>query len=396
MTHDEVRDLAGALADGEATSTTAYERHIADCADCAGYAASLDTLRALTRALPREAAPPSLPERVGARIGARIGARVGSRAAARVARRRRARLAFLPGLALVTAAAVAVAVLPSPASFPVRSAGAAEPLLRLRSLYVERTVSDGHVTATERIWWRAPGSVRIERRKEGQDTVEIRTPLSTFEGGLYTTGVAPAIALPEPISPAVALLGRDTGPGPVVAGRPTRRYVLTIGGDTRVAYVDAGVELGGDERIVLSKTGGAVEKRVTTVRLDEDLPDALFRPPAEVTRTDAGFRSKPLGSLRVAPKTRPEGFRVVRAGRGPEGDAVLFARGSLPVLVRTGGLASAERGEVRTVVREGRSYLVQVDLYAPPSVELPYRGITVSAPLPLDALVDLAARMYPE
>jgi hypothetical protein len=378
MTHDEVRDLASAVADGEAVPTAAYDSHVAGCVPCADYAASLDRLRALTLALPREAAPATLPARVAARIGARVGAR------------RRWRLAFVPAVAVVTAAVVAV--LPGPASFPVRPAGAAEPLLRMRSLYVERTVSDGHVTATERIWWRAPGSVRIERG----GSVEIRTPSSTYEGGLYTTGVPPAIALPEPISPAVALLGTDTGPGPVVAGRPTRRYVLTIGGDTRVAYVEAGVELGADERIVLSKIGGAVEKRVTTVRLDEDLPDSLFRPPADATRTGAGFRAKPLGSLRVAPNTRPEGFRVVRAGRGPEGDAVLFARGSLPVLVRTGGLAFTERGEVRSVVREGRTYLVQVDLYAPPQVELPYRGVTVSAPLPLDALVDLAARMYPE
>jgi hypothetical protein len=380
VTHDEVRDLASAVADGEAAPTPAYATHVAGCASCAAYAASLGRLRVLTLALPREAAPATLPARVGARVGARVTARLA---------RRRLAARLLPAVALATAAAVAVAVLPGPASFPVRAAGAAEPLLRLRSLYVERSLSDG---TTERIWWRAPGSVRIERG----GTVTIRTPLSAFDGGLYTTGVAPEIALPEPISPTVALLGRDTGPGPVVAGRPTRRYVLTIGADTRVAYVDAGVALREDERIVLAKTGGMVEKRVTTVRLDEDLPDALFRPPAGVTRTDAGFRAAPLGSLRVAPKARPEGFRVVRAGRGPEGDAVLFARGSLPVLVRTGGLASTDRGEVRTVVRGGRPYLVQVDLYAPPSVELPYRGVTVSAPLPLDALVDLAARMYPE
>ncbi|MDQ1712588.1 MAG: hypothetical protein QOE45_2038 [Frankiaceae bacterium] len=378
MTHDEVRDLASAVADGEAAATPAYREHLASCASCSGYAASLDRLRVLTAALPREPAPVALPQRVRSRIG-----------------RRRVAFRLVPALAAATAAVLVVTLLPGPASFPVRSAGAAEPLLRLRSLYVERTVGED---TQERIWWRAPGSVRIERHTPDGDTVEIRTPGSAYDSGLLTTGVAPEIALPEPISPTVALLGRDTGPGPEVAGRPTRRYVLTIGGDIRVAYVDAGVALRDDERIVLVKGGGPVTKRVTAVRIDTDIPDSTFAAPAGATRTDAGFRSRPLGSLRVEPASRPAGFSVVTAGRGPDGDAVLFARGSLPVLVRTGGLAASERGEVRTVVRGGRSYLVRADLYAPPGVQVVRRGVTltVSAPLPLDALVELAARMYPE
>jgi hypothetical protein len=383
MTHDEVRDLAGALADGEATTTPAYDSHVAECAECAAYATSLDRLRVLTSALPRETAPAALPQRIRSRI-----------------RRRRVAFRLLPALAVATAAAVVVTVLPGPASFPAPRAGAAEPLLRLRSLYVERTVSDGHSTSTERIWWRAPGSVRIERHAtDGLDTVEIRTPGSAYDGGLLTTGVAPEIALPEPISPTVALFGRDTGAGPAIAGRPTRRYELKVAGETRVAFVDAGVTLRADESIVLTKLGlGPTVKRVTVVRLDPDVPDALFAPPGDAARTDAGFRTRPLGSLRVDPATRPAGFRVVTAGRGPDGDAVLFARGSLPLLVRTGGLTSTGRGEVRNVTRAGRTYLVNVDLYAPPAVQVTSRGrvLTVSAPLPLDALVDLAARMYPE
>jgi hypothetical protein len=383
MTHDEVRDLAGGVADGEAGPTPEYETHLATCAACSGYVASLARLSALTAALPRESAPAALPQRVRHRIGQRI-------------RRRRLATRLLPALAVATAAAMVVTVLPGPASFPVPGAGAAEPLLRLRSLYVERTVSDG---STERIWWRAPGSVRVERHTvDGLDTVTIRTPGSAYDGGLLTTGLPPEIALPEPISPTVALLGTDRGAGPSVAGRPTRRYELTIGGDTRVAYVDAGVALRDDERLVLSKTGGATTKLVTVVRLNEPVPDSLFAAPDGATRTTGGFVTKGLGSLRVDPVRRPAGFAVVTAGRGPDGDAVLFARGSLPVLVRTGGLAATGRGENRTVTLDGRTYLASVDLYAPPAVQVTRHGVTltVSAPLPLDALAGLAARMYPE
>jgi hypothetical protein len=265
-------------------------------------------------------------------------------------------------------------------------------LLRLRSLYVERTVTDATGTVRERIWWRAPGDVRIERDGE----VEIRTPGTEYAGGLLTTGVAPAVTLPEPVSPTVALLGRDTGAGPLVAGRPTRRYELVVGDGRRVAYVDAGLSLGADEQVVLAKEGGPVTKRATVVRANEPMPDSLFAPPAGATRTDAGFRARRLGSLAVDPDRRPEGFRVVVAGRGPEGDAVLLARGSLPVLVTTGVLTSTGSAEVRRVERGGVTYLVSVDLYAPPSVQVPGRGLVVTAPLPVDALVDLAARMYAE
>jgi hypothetical protein len=381
VTHDEARVLAGALADGEPYDAAALDTHLRDCADCAAYATGLDRLRTLTAALPRETAPGTLPARVAARV--------------RRTRRRRWVLRAAPVLAAATAAAVVLFTLPGPASFPLPPAAAAEPLLRLRSLYVERTVTEAGVRHHEQVWWRAPGSVRIDRDGD----VTIRTPDLTYENGVVTTGVAPAIALPEPLSPTVALFGTDTGPGTTIAGRTTRRYVLDVGGVRRVAYVDAqrSFELGADG-VVLAKEGLDVEKRVVEITLDPDVPDETFVPPRDAARTNEGFRRRALGSLDVAPRARPAGFEVVTAGRGPAGDAVLFADGSLPVLVRTGGLAHDPQGEVRTVDRDGRSYIVSVALYGAPSVQVttPRGPLTVSAPLPLDSLVALAAAMYVE
>jgi hypothetical protein len=288
-----------------------------------------------------------------------------------------------------------------PATFPLRPAAAATQLLDLRSLYVERTLTTGGTTTTERVWWRAPGSVRIERHTPGQpDTLTIETPGVSYADGLLTTNAPPTIALPEPLSPTVALFGSDAGPGPRVLGQPTRRYDLTLGGETRVAYVVARnvVAFGEDATVVVSKTGGRVTKRVTALRLDPDLGDDLFTPPAGVSTSDGGFRTRPLGGLDVEPKARPRGFRLVRAGRGSDGDAALFARGSLPVLVTSGGATGGEPYESRTVQRGTRTFLVVVGLYGAPAVEVRDGGrvVTVRAPLPVDALVDLAARMYPE
>src|SRR5439155_23886270 len=122
------------------------------------------------------------------------------------------------------------------------------------------------VTATtlERIWFRAPDSLRIER------TI-------TFEGGTsnelvierpgvrYTrrdgnaqieTGIAPSPAiLPEPLSVTIALYGTDLGPGPVVAGRATRRFQLDVETERRIVTVDATTfsALGAEESTVLNK-----------------------------------------------------------------------------------------------------------------------------------------------
>lgn len=385
MTHDEVRDLLGAVADGEAARTAGLVAHLAGCPDCAAYDARLARLSALTAALPRERAPSTLPDRVTRRIR----------------RRRRARW-YVPALAAATAALVALPLLPGPqaALTPLPPAAAAEPLLALRSLYVERTVTDGATTSRERIWWRAPSSVRIERRVTEPgggtyDTLTIETPGRRYDERELTTGLPPSIALPEPLSVTAALLGIDRGPGPVVAGMKTRTYEVIVDGETRTAHVADGIGLGGtDSSIVLSKTGGrGTVKTTRKVEVNGAVPDALFDPPAGSAR-DAGFAERDLGDLAIDPVRRPEGFEVVRAGSGPGGEAVLFARGSLPVLVTAGGLRG--HPEVRTVVRGVEPYYVGVDLYAAPAVQVQTgRGVvTVSAPLPLDSLVALAVEMY--
>jgi hypothetical protein len=385
MTHDEVRDLLGAVADGEAARTPALATHLRECAGCAAYDDGLARLSALTAALPRDRAPSTLPDRVTRRIR----------------RRRRARW-YVPALAAATAALVALPLLPGPqaALTPLPPAAAAEPLLSLRSLYVERTVTDGTTTSRERIWWRAPASVRIERHVterggETYDTLTIETPGSRYDEGALTTGLPPSVALPEPLSVTTALLGTDRGPGPVVAGLPTRTYEVVVDGETRTAQVADGIALGGtDSSIVLSKTGGrGVTKTTRRVDVNAAVPDALFDPPQGPAR-DAGFAERDLGDLGIDPVRRPEGFAVVRAGSGPEGEAALFARGSLPVLVTSGGLRGD--GEVRTVTYGGAPYLVRVHLYDVPSVQLDtgHGVVTVSAPLPLDSLVALATAMY--
>jgi hypothetical protein len=368
MTHDEARVFASARADGELADTAALDAHLTECADCAAYAADLDRLRVLTAALPRTVAPQALPGRV-----------------ARQVRRRRWTLRLLPAVAAATTAFVAVSVLPAgPASFPLPPAAAAEGLLAMRSLYVERTVTAGDQVTRERIWWRAPGYLRVER---SDGSVEVTRP---------DTG-PPRITLPEPLSPTVALFGRDTGPGPVVAGRATRRYDLAVGGERRVAYVDAAsvVVLGGRESVILSKVQhGPLVKTTQVVRFDVPVPDSLFAG----SLPDGGFRSRPLHSLAVAPRRAPRGFALVRAGHGPAGDAALYARGSLPILVEQRTLDVGPNGEARSVVRAGVTYPVVVDLYAPPSVQLTTRRGTfvVTAPLPLGSLVQLATEMYRE
>ncbi|HWL37481.1 MAG TPA: zf-HC2 domain-containing protein [Frankiaceae bacterium] len=387
MTHDEVRELLGAVADGEAARTADLAAHLRECVGCAAYDDALARLSTLTAALPRERAPETLPARVTRRIR----------------RRRRARW-YVPALAAATAALVALPLLPGPqaALTPLPPAAAAEPLLTLRSLYVERTVTSGEVVSRERIWWRAPSSVRIERRVTepgggSYDTLTIETPGRRYAEGELTTGLPPSIALPEPLSVTAALLGADRGPGPVVAGMRTRTYEVVVDGETRTAHVADGIGLGGtDSSIVLSKTGGrGTVKTTQKAEVNAAVPDSLFEPPlGPAPSTEAGFAERDLGDLAIEPVRRPEGFEVVRAGSGPDGEAVLLARGSLPVLVTSGGLR--DYPEVRTVVRGVEPYYVGVDLYAAPAVQVQteHGVVTVSAPLPLDSLVELAVEMY--
>jgi hypothetical protein len=382
MTHDDARLLLSAVADGEASGTPELDAHLASCAGCAAYADGLARLSVLTAALPRPAAPADLPARVTWRI-----------------RRRRWTRRLVPALVAATAAAVVLTTLPGPSTplFPLPPAAAAEPLLTLRSLYVLRTVTSGDVSVREEVWWRAPGSVRIERRWTDPggryETLDIRTPSTEYRDGELSAHLPPAIVLPEPISPTVALIGTDRGPGPVVAGKATRRYDVRLREQSRTVYVADGIGLRSTESVVLMKSGGTggTVKTTQVFRVNPDLPDFLFAAPGQPS-ADRGFRERPLDDLAIEPDRLPEGFAVARAGRGPEGEAFLLARGSLPVLVRTGGLRIQPTGEVRTVA----GHLVVVDLYEPPAVQVttPHGVVTVSAPLPPESLVALALEMY--
>lgn len=385
MTHDEARLLLSAVADGEAERTPGVDAHLAGCAACTTYARDVARLSDLTAALPYPKAPAGLPARV-----------------ARATRRRRRRWALVPALAAATAAAVVALTLPGPgtALLPLPPAAAAEPLLRLRSLYVERAITSGPYVTKEKIWWRAPGRVRIERDRTdpGGSSRElvIEGPGFRYADGVLSAGLPPSITLPEPISPTVALIGRVVGPGPVVAGRATTTYQVAVDGETRTAHVADGLVLGGRESLVLVKAGASGATKTTqVVRVNPDLAPELFVPPAD-GRADGGFRQRALGDLAIAPDRGLDGFALVAAGAGPEGEAFLLANGSLPVLVREGGIVGTRTSETRTVLRGGKPYLVEVDLYAPPSVQVDTgRGVvTVSAPLPLDSLVTLATGLY--
>lgn len=379
MTHDDALLNASARADGEAYDP-ALDAHLAGCAECAAYADGLARLSTLAAALPVERAPDLAPWLV------------------RRVRRRRA-LRWSSGLAAATAAAVVAVALPvTDATFPPPTAAAAEPLRRLRSLYAERTITGPDGTTVERVWFRAPASVRIERVVNGgPPDVTIRTPDLRYEGGVLTRDVTPEIALPEPISPEVALLGTDTGPGPTVAGRPTRRLVLTVHGQRRVAYVDASLSLGAEDPVVLGKEAGTVTKRVTRLDVDPAIPDALFTPPAG-NAADGGFRTRRIGSLSIEPERLPEGFVPVRAGSDVGGESLLLVDGALPLLVTSRPRDNGPAGDVRTVVSGGRTYLVTIGLYAVPSVEFLRDGVSVKvvAPLPVASLVAMADAMFPE
>lgn len=387
MTHDDARLHASARADGEAHDAAALDAHLAGCAECAAYARGLARLSTLAAALPREPAPRDLVATV----------------TRHVRRRRLARGVRLgAGLAAATAAAVVLTTLPvTTGTFPAPPAAAAEPLRALRSIYVERTVTSPEGEATERIWFRAPASVRIERVVDGGPVeVTIDTPGTTYEGGVVTRHAAPGIPLPEPISPTVSLLGRDAGPGPTIAGRATRRVELTVGSERRTAYVDVerALALGADEVLVLTKLGGQVTKRVTRVDRDAAVPDSLFAPPAGASEVDGGFRVRGLGSLGIAPRRLPEGYLPVLVGSDPAGESALFADGSLPLLVTTRPVDTDRPTDVRTVARGDRTYVVTVSLYAPPSVAFFRDGdaVTLVSPLPVDSLLAMAEAMYPE
>lgn len=408
--------LASARADGELQPARerALGEHLDSCASCSEFAEALRPLGALAASLGREPAPAALAERVRARLGS----------IEPVRRPRRAAPGWRLAPALAAALAVAlVAVLVPVASFRLPAAGAAEALIRLRSLYVEREVSvvRGEQTlqrSRERIWFLAPGFARIERTPvEGppgaEATLEIRRPgerYLRFDGAAeHLVRVPPSDnPLPEPLTPAVALAGRPTGPGPVIAGRPTTRIVLELDGGTRSeVLVDAQrfTVLGADDAPVLGKesfvSGAEVRrKRTTLVRYNPPVDDRLFKIPEGAPVRDQGFAPARPSELPVQPAAVPDGFSLVESGRAGGGGILLYSKGAMRILVVAGdlvpGLGDLERRE--PVTFGGRGGTLVVALYRLPRVEFFSGGtkVSVSAPLGRDALLEVAERMFPE
>lgn len=423
--HDEARTLASARADGELGAPEAgrLDEHLGACGECRAFAGGLGRLSALTSSLPRERAPAALPARVDHAIAAT--------ALARPPRRRRVWLTAPAIAAAVIAAVVVVVVQPVP-RVSLRQAGAAEALARIGSFYVERQIEEldpsGGVerTTLEKIWYRAPGVLRIERstraagRSGSADETIVRRPGVEYvrRGAVaYVRRNVPPTAdiVPEPLSPTLAFYGTDRGAGPTVAGRPTRRIVFETDAETRVALVDAAryAVLENAESFVLGKEAFVLEKqalrgkrlrtRKTTLALRYDLAlgDDLFAIPGDAPPIDAGFRARPLADLALPPRAEPAGFRRLQAGTGPEGDAILYVRGAMPILIETTRTTAPppvdrlERSE--RLSPGGREATLVVGIYTVPRVVFFERGlrVTVSAPLPRAALVALAEAMYP-
>ena len=430
MTHDRAHELLTARHDGElaGADAAALDQHLQGCAECPSFAVGLARLSTLTAALPRATASADLPHRVAAALRTEdaaaipAGKRTMVRPAAGNAASRRWRRRVLPvipafGVALLVALLV-VSGPPVPGRFVLRPAAAAEPLTRLRTLYLERVITERtreiSLTTIERIWYRAPGDLRVERRDESGNLDLLISRLGRRyeqrpgENPVLTVRLPPSLdAIPEPLSPTVALLGRPAGPGPVVAGRPTTRLELDFGTDERrTVLVDTrGVAVEGvDQSVVLVKSvrvEGALTrtKQVRVVRYDEPIDDERFAIPDGIDPVDEGFAPSADSALALRPTRLPAGFRLVRAGSGPSGEALLYARGAFPVLIREGSPPlDLDPGTFRTqgVPVGSGTGSVTVALYDLPRLILTVRGrlVTISAPLPPSELSALAVALY--
>ena len=413
--HERARELAGARHDGELAPSRAVEldAHLADCAECRAFAAGLHRLTEFARTLPREPAPAGLSTRITARLPRR---------------RRWPRLAWPLVPALTGAIVLALVLVASPdgtRTFEPPVVAAAAHLVDVGTLYVEREVVQTDVDAgrevdrmVERIWFRAPGFVRVERDTTNGRELEIYRPgvryLALPNGVTHEVDTAPsADLLPEPLSPTVAMLGRPTGPGPVIAGRPTTRYELSFdSGESRTAYVDATtLTIGTDQTAVLGKQAIVgkesqvgrirISKRVREIRYNEPILDERFCIPSDGPPMSAGFESVRIDSLRIRPHALPAGYTVARSGEGVGGQAYLLMRGASPVLVTEGGargllLEPPTRSEA--VEMGGRIGTVTIGLYTLPGLTFTTRGqlVTLVAALPPAELAQLALSMYPE
>lgn len=403
--HRRMREMASAAYDGElgAEQTAALQQHVATCDECRVFANALPRLGEAARAIPEEAAPPLDVWRFA------------QPAAARTARPRIG--------AVLAAAAVAAALIVGAVpvrTFRVTPAAAAAPLLQIRTLDATREIVQtdikGNVTrTTERIRYRAPASTRIDRTivERGRTTTEteILTPgrrtLIRGTAAMLETGRPPdADPVPEPLSPALALAGRDEGPGPMVAGRPTRRIVLNDeeAGVRREALIDAtrSTLLSSEVAVVLRKdrfeARQSTVKRVTRIDYNVALSPSLFTARA-VTVQDAGFRSAAASGFSVAPAAAPDGFDVVASGTGRDGDAVLYAKGAFTILVRIGAPRQSTPDDVRelSTTVAGRPAIYTVALYGMPTLHFRVSGrsVSIGAPMPVQDLATIAGKMFP-
>lgn len=408
MDHDEARMLASARADGELEPSRFAEldEHLATCEPCRAFAAALTQLSVLAAALPREHAPTDLTRRVRAGLAAPRPRAMHSR-----------RWLLAPALAAAIVVALVAVLVGSVPIVRVPKAEAADALTRITSLFIEREITffgeDGRPTGItkEKLWFKAPGLVRSETESENARTIFIERPGLRYRqdatGRTLETGLLPSTApLPEPLTPTIALLGTESGPGPVVLGRPTRRIQLTFEGERRVAFVDASTfaVLGVEESVVLGKEtiqGDRVKARKRTVALEYnlDVPDALFQIPTGTRTTDHGAKPRPLGSLTAPPAGRLEGLTLVAAAAGPQGEAILYAKGAFQVLVEINGFSGAPSPSRSESTRVGRREATLIlPLFGLPEVRFQVggNGIAIRAPLPRQQLVELALQMYPD
>ena len=313
-----------------------------------------------------------------------------------------------PLLAAAISLAVIFAVLGPPATFHAPVAAAAERLTTIKTLYIERLVTQGGRTARERIWYEAPRFLRIERTSSSGTDLEIDRPGQRFRrtssGETLQTGLPPsADVLPEPVSPTVELLGVREGPGPAIDGVPTVLYELSFdNGVTRTAYVADGtyVALGVDNNLILQKESpneASTTTRVATLRVNEPIDPSMFEIP-RIAATDVGYRTQPLASFPVVPAALPAGFRLVSAASSPEGDVALFARGALSIELDLSPrlpTTSATSRSIDATIGSTPATIVD-DLYALPRITFPLAGrwITIAGPLDHQGLIDTARAMF--
>ncbi len=140
-------------------------------------------------------------------------------------------------------------------------------------------------------------------------------------------------------------------------------------------------------------------KRTVALEYNLDIPDSMFRIPAGARTTDHGAKARPLGTLTAPPAGRLEGLTLVAAAAGPQGEAILYAKGAFQVLVEIDGFAVTPSPSRSVPARVGRREATLIlPLFGLPQMRFVVDGhrIFVRAPLPPEQLVELAAAMYPD